>query len=293
MSILNSILFGALQGLLEFLPVSSFGHILVLQKIFGLSDSMGTLFPAFLHLGTAFSLIVYYKKDVGKILVESFEMLMELLGNLVFYIHNKRHMDQMRYHRIISSAYRRFVCLIMLSLVPTALLGFSARNLVQLAVHSSMAPGICMLLNGVFLIIVDLSGCGGKKSPRHIGFHSALWMGICQGLSVFPGISRCGFTVGAGMFCGYSRKMAVKVSYLMSIPAVFGAFFCEIYYAGAGGAMPVAWSSCIAGTVGAFIAGFIFCSTILKFLKTTKLRIFAGYCFLAGAVILIGSIRGI
>ena len=114
-----------------------------------------------------------------------------------------------------------------------------------------------------------------------------MWLGIVQGLSVFPGLSRCGFTVGMGLFCGFSRKFAVKYSFIMSIPAIIGAFFVEL---------PQFWTSGISvgtgfifllGTITAAVVGFFAIQIALRLTQRVKFRYFAFYCFLAGAVGLI------
>ena len=118
--------------------------------------------------------------------------------------------------------YRKLTVLILVSSIPTAMLGYICRRLVTKAAISPLLPGICILITGIFLLVTDLSNIGGIKTPKDATYDHAMWIGICQGISVFPGLSRCGMTLCAGMMCGFRRKFAVKYSYLISIPAVFG-----------------------------------------------------------------------
>ena len=114
----------------------------------------------------------------------------------------------------------------MVSTIPTVLIGYQCKRLVVRSASSHMFSGIGILLTGVILLVVDYSNVNGSKGTKETSFGDAMWMGICQGLSVFPGLSRLGLTMSAGLFCGLGRKFAVKYSLLMSIPAVLGAFFC-------------------------------------------------------------------
>ena len=290
MSALNAILLGVLQGILEFLPVSSFGHIAALRNILGLKEGTGAVFEVFVHLGTLAGVIRFYRKDVRRLLEESYGMLMDLVGNGFLFFHNKKYMEQVSYHKILDSSYRRFTALILLSMVPTAIIGLSARGLAQLAAASAIAPGIGMLLNGVFLIVADFSGCGKEQTAKKLGAHAFMWMGIVQGLSVFPGISRCGLTTGTGMFCGYNQKLAVRISCLMAIPAILGAFLVEIFSAiknGLSDPVPL----CILGALAAALTGCLLAEALLKLLQKAKFRYFAIYCFIAGAFFLWGSAR--
>ena len=116
----------------------------------------------------------------------------------------------------------------MISTIPTVLIGYQCKRLVVRSASSHMFSGIGILLTGVILLVVDYSNVNGSKGTKETSFGDAMWMGICQGLSVFPGLSRLGLTMSAGLFCGLGRKFAVKYSLLMSIPAVVGAFFVEM-----------------------------------------------------------------
>lgn len=286
MSVIYAIILAVLQGITEFLPVSSYGHLNVGSQLLGIQRSTGLLFEALLHVGTLAAIWFAFKKDLKRIGEELFGMIMDMIGNLNLYIHNKRTGEELGYAKIVYGTYRKFTALIAVSMIPTAILGFTARNLADMAGNSTILPGIGFLLTGIILLVTDLSKPGGDKGPREVGYSCAMWMGICQGLAVFPGISRMGLTICAALLCGCSRKFAVRFSVLMSIPAVIGAFFAEIgnfasadMSAGLGFTFVLA--AVVAGVIGCLVIRFI-----LELVQKKKLRYFAYYSFLAGIIAL-------
>lgn len=155
-------------------------------------------------------------------------MIMDIIGNVNIYFHNRKTGENLHYARVVHGTYRKFTAIMAVSFIPTALLGYICRRLVTRAAISPLLPGACILVTGVFLLVTDLSNIGGIKTPKDVTYDNAMWIGICQGISVFPGISRCGMTICAGLLCGFSRKFAVKYSYLISIPAVLGSLFWSL-----------------------------------------------------------------
>lgn len=287
MIVLYLILLAVLQAVTEFLPVSSFGHLCVMESVLGISHDTGLLLETMLHLGTVAAIIFLFKKDLKRIGMELLGMLMDLIGNLNLYIHNKRTGAELKYARIVSGTYRKFTALLLVSMIPTALLGITARRLVLLTSDSSLFSGIGFLLSGIFLLVTDLNQSGGTKGPKEASYDSAMWIGICQGLAVFPGISRMAFTVCAALLCGYSRKFAVRFSVFMSLPAIIGAFFTEVGYFGSAKMTAGLGASFVFAMI---ISGFVGCLVIRNMTlraQKVKLRYFAYYSFAIGAAALI------
>lgn len=155
-----------------------------------------------------------------------------------------------------------------------------------MAADSPIVPGIGFLLTGVLLLVTDLNKSGGKKGPKEASYDSAMWIGICQGLAVFPGISRMGLTLCAALLCGYNRKFAVRFSVFMSLPAIVGAFFTEI---GNFGASEMTVGLGFAYVFAMVIAGFVGCLVIrstVAMAQNMKLRYFAYYSFAVGIITL-------
>lgn len=282
MSVIYVFLLAVLQGVTEFIPVSSYGHLSVLEQLLGMERNTGLLLESMLHVGTLAAIVFAFRKDLKRLGEELLGMTMDLIGNLNLYIHNKRTGDELNYAKIVHGTYRRFTSLLLISLIPTFLLGFTGRNLADLAGSSAILPGIGFLLTGIFLLVTDLNNSGGEKGPRDVGYSCAMWMGICQGLAIFPGVSRMGLTICAALLCGCSRKFAVRFSILMSFPAVLGAFFSQIGRF-ASGDMTIGYG--ILFVIGAVLAGVTGCLVIRSMqnlVQKKKLRYFAYYSFLAG-----------
>ena len=286
MIVVYLILLAIIQAVTEFLPVSSTGHLCVLEQLLGMDHGTGLLLEAMLHLGTAGAIIFLFRKELKKTGLELVGMFMDILGNVNLYIHNRRTGESLGYARIVTGTFRKFGALLVISMIPTVLLGFTGRRLALLAADSQIVPGIGFLLTGVLLLVTDLNRSGGMKGPREASYDSAMWIGICQGLAVFPGISRMGFTLCAALLCGYSRKFAVRFSVFMSLPAIVGAFFVE---AGNFGAAEMTVGLGFAYVFAAVVAGFIGClmiRTAINMSQKVKLRYFAYYSFAAGMIAL-------
>lgn len=186
MIVLYIILLAIVQGITEFLPVSSFGHLCFVQNILGMEHGPGVLMEVMLHLGTLAAVFMTFQKDIRRLAVESIEMFMDVIGNANLYIHNRRTGDELHYAKIISNIYRKFAVLLMVSMIPTMFLGYTARRLVAMSAASKLLPGVGILITGIILLVIDLSQVGGTKAAKDASFSNAMWIGICQGLSVFP-----------------------------------------------------------------------------------------------------------
>ena len=289
MSVLQAILLGIVQGITEFLPVSSFGHMAAIENAMDITRDTAVLFEVLLHVGTLFAVLFVFREDIRRILEELLGMALDLIGNANIYFHNRRTGDNLHYARVVHGTYRKFTAVMLVSFIPTAMLGYICRRLVTLAAMSPLLPGACIMITGVFLLVTDLSNIGGNKAPKDVTYDNAMWIGICQGISVFPGISRCGMTICAGLLCGFSRKFAIKYSYLISIPAILGSLVLELgEFAGPQMSVSLGFTY-IFGMIIAGVVGYFTIQFLLRNLQRGKLRYFAFYCFLAGAIALISN----
>ena len=289
MSVLQAILLGIVQGITEFLPVSSFGHMAAIENAMDITRDTAVLFEVLLHVGTLFAVLFVFREDIRRILEELLGMALDLIGNANIYFHNRRTGENLHYARVVHGTYRKFTAVMLVSFIPTAMLGYICRRLVTLAAMSPLLPGACIMITGVFLLVTDLSNIGGNKTPKDVTYDNAMWIGICQGISVFPGISRCGMTICAGLLCGFSRKFAVKYSYLISIPAILGSLVLELgEFAGPQMSISLGFTY-IFGMIIAGVVGYFTIQFLLRNLQRGKLRYFAFYCFLAGAIALISN----
>ena len=287
MTVLYVNLLAIVQGITEFLPVSSFGHLSILENFFGMDHNAGVLLEAMLHVGTLGAVFMTFQKDIRHILYEILDMTMDIVGNFHLYFYNKRTGKQLHYARIISNTYRKFVVLLLVSMIPTMFLGYTSRRLVVLVADSTLVSSAGLLITGIVLLVIDLSRAGGTKAAKDASLSNAMWIGISQGLSVFPGLSRSGLTISAGLMSGFSRTFAVKYSYILSIPAIIGAMIMELGQFGSADMTVGLGFAYVFGMIIAAVVGMFAIRTCLRLVHKGKFRYFAYYCFLAGFIALI------
>lgn len=174
MIVVYLIFLAVIQAVTEFLPVSSLGHLCILEQYMGIGHETGLLSETMLHLGSAAAIIFLFRKDLKKIGLGLLGMFMDMIGNLNLYIHNKKTGESLGYARIVTGTYRKTGALLVISMIPTALLGLTGKRLALLAADSQIVPGIGFLLTGVFLLVTDLNKSGGKKGPREASYDSAM-----------------------------------------------------------------------------------------------------------------------
>lgn len=287
MSVINAVLMGLIQGLTEFLPVSSSGHLAIFKILFGVNTDTGILFDVMLHVGTLGAVFAAFSKDIRKLIIETLKIIMDLAENFQLYLSNRKDGKSRSYRKIVNNNYRKFVMLILVSTIPTGILGYTARGLVEMAGTVLLFPGIGLLITGILLWVVDFVNFGSKV-PKDTTYANAMWIGICQGLASFPGISRSGMTICASLLCGLSRKFAVKYSFLMSVPAIIGAAVLELGEFG-GESMTVGLGfTYLLGAAVAGVVGYFCIKTMLVLIRKKKFRYFSYYCFLAGAIAIVG-----
>ena len=289
MTFIQSVFLGIIQGITEFLPVSSSGHLSILRNLFGIRTDGGLLFDVMVHLGTVIAICVVFRRDVLRMIGETIRMVSDIWANGSVLIHNKKEKDARRYKKILHNNYRRFVVMVLCATIPTAVIGYAARDLVTLASDSLLAPGIGLILTAVFLIIADVSE-NGKKIPKDISFTNSFLIGIAQGISTLPGLSRSGTTIAACLISGYDRKFAVKYSFIMAIPAILGAACMEIGQAFSGGVSLSQFFIYLAGALTAGVVGYFSCRKMLTIVRKKKFRGFAVYCLILGSISIIGYV---
>lgn len=288
MSFFQAILLGIVQGLTEFLPVSSSGHLAICEQLFHIQMDSGMFFDVMLHLGTLIAIFVAFRKDIGRLIMEAIRMVRDIFLNAKLYFHNKKTGEAKRYTRIVHSNYRRFVVLVLVATIPTAILGYFMRSIVDMASATLLFPGLGLLVTGILLLVVDFVPAG-DRIPRDVNFITALLIGVCQGFATFPGVSRSGTTITACLLGGFNRKFAVKFSFIMSIPAVLGAAILEWTKAGGETITAGLVGNCFAGAIAAGIVGYFSIKTMLVIVQRQKLRYFSYYCFLIGVVAIVGN----
>lgn len=283
MSLLQAIFMGIIQGLTEFLPVSSSGHLAIFKIVFGVDTDTGILFDVLLHVGTLAAICVVYYKDIWKLIVEGCCIVRDCAINVILFFKNRVSGEKVPYRRIVNSSYRKFVMLVIVSTIPTGIIGVTGGNAVELASEILIVPGICLIATAVLLFIADRTK-DGDKLPKNVTYTNAFGIGIAQGIATLPGLSRSGTTITACLLSGFNRNFAVKYSFIMSIPAILGALvlqlkdFKEINVTG------VEVGYYIIGMIIAALVGYVCIKTMLIIVREKKFTGFAIYCLLVGAL---------
>lgn len=275
MRLLDAILLGLVQGLAEFLPISSSGHLSVFQNFFGLSTS-GTdnlFFDVLLHLGTLSAVFVAYWGEIKAMVLEFFSMV------------GLRKLPKGQKPDRLS---RRLIFFIILGTLPLFVV-LPVKDLVDGLYSNTIFIGFAFLLTGTLLFVSDRMS-RGNKDLKSATLADVLLVGCAQAIAVVPGLSRSGSTVAAGMARGFSREFAVKFSFLLSIPAVLGANLLSLVDAIQDG---IDWSlmpAYLVGVITAAVSGYL-AIRLLKFItQRGSFGAFCYYCWGAGLVTLILSL---
>lgn len=292
MDLFTAVLLGIIQGIAEFLPVSSSGHLVIFAKIAGFGVP-ALPFLICVHAGTAIAVTAVLRKDVIRIVVETWRMIKDIFHNLMEYLKSVGRGTDADYVKVVRTNYRKLIVLIIVSAIPTCAVGILMERMAQKASESLLITGVCLLLTGVILLVTSVI-TPGDELPRDIPAWKMFLIGVVQGLSVFPGVSRLAVTLSGGIFAGMSEKTAMRISYLMFIPVSVGALIAELVIPGtAGFALSDNITVYAAGTAAAAITGILMMKHVLRFFRARKLTGFAYYCFIAGfaAVVLNYFIR--
>lgn len=283
MSLLEAIIMGLIQGITEFLPVSSSGHLALFQIAFDL-DETGLLFDCLLHFGTLIAVFAVYYRDIWKMICEGFGIIGDFFFNVGTAVARLAGNHDKKYRRIVCNGYRKFVMLVIVSTIPTGLIGVAASDLIEQASKILLIPGICLIITSVLLFIADRCK-EGSKTPRHVSYTNAFIIGICQGFATLPGISRSGTTITACLLSGFDRKFAVKYSFIMSIPAILGSVVLQLFDLENVAAISSAeWIHYLVGTLVAAIVGYICIKIMLYVVRQKKYTIFSVYCLIIGII---------
>ena len=282
MSLLEAILMGIIQGVTEFLPVSSSGHLALFKILFRVED-VGLLFDVILHLGTLIAIFAVYYKDIWKMIVAGFSIIGDACKNIGIFFKNITHKTKGGYHHVICNGYRKFAMLVIVSTIPTGVIGVLASDLIEQASKLLIVPGICLIMTAILLLLADHCK-GGEKMPKQVTYSNAFIIGIAQGVATLPGLSRSGTTITACLLSGFNRKFAVKYSFIMSIPAVLGSLVFELSDLAAVSFTSTEIMYYMVGMVVAAVVGYICIKTMLYVVRQKKFTGFAVYCLIVGAI---------
>ncbi len=273
---LEAIFLGVLQGLTEFLPISSSAHIRFAGELFGTNQDPGATFTAITQIGTELAVLLYFRKDILRII--------------------KAWLNQITRQHLESSEKNdaRMGWLIIVGTLPIAVLGYLGQDVIRNDFRSLWLIASVMIIFGVILGIADKYGKSERGLDQLTPMHGVLY-GLAQALALVPGVSRSGATIAMGRFLGYSREAALRYSFLLALPAVFGSGFYELNGAIAFNAADQVFSlpETMVATVIAFIIGYAVIAWLLKFVMTRSFAPFIYYRIGLGTLMLAGLATGI
>lgn len=253
MNLIQAIILGIVQGITEFLPISSSGHLVLMQKIFGITAPT-LLFDTSVHLGTLLAVFVVFKDDIVSILKKPFQKLTWLL---------------------------------IAGTIPTAIIGILFKDSFEQMFRSGSTLGFEFIITGVVLLWSGILK-NGRKNVRETSYFDAVFIGVMQGLAIMPAISRSGLTISGALFRNLDRNFAARFSFLLSIPAILGAAVFQVKdIMEVGGGSGIGMGALIAGSIAAALAGYATIKYMLQVLREGKLKYFAYYVFVIGALVIL------
>ncbi len=252
--IINAIILGIIQGLTEFLPVSSSGHIELAKALTKVDGETGLLMTVVLHFATALSTLVIFRREVKQI----------IQGLLQFQWNDDT----------------KFSLKIVLSMIPAALIGVLLESQIEsFFTGQTTLVGCMLILTGLLLLLADRA----KKTDRKVSFTDSVIIGVSQAIAILPGVSRSGATISTSVLLGVDREKAARFSFLMVVPLIFGKIAKDImddqFAISSAQTLPLAL-----GFIAAFVTGLLACTWMIKLVKSSKLIYFSIYCFLVGIV---------
>ncbi len=272
MTYLHALLLGLIQGVAEFLPISSSGHLAIAQNLLGMKDA-GTVpefFDVLLHLGTLVAVFVAYWGEIREMILELFRGISDLA------------------HRSTPTPVppaRRMIMLVIVGTLPLFVV-LPIRDAVQSLGENMIFIGGALIVTGILLFVSDMMR-KGRKTESNATWWEALMVGCGQAVATLPGISRSGMTITAGCFMGFERSFAVRFSFIMSIPAILGANILSIFDAVSEGIVWAEMPMYILGVVVSAVVGYL-CIRLLKMIAAKgKFGFFAYYCWAVGIATLV------
>jgi undecaprenyl-diphosphatase len=265
MELIESILLGILQGVTEFLPVSSSGHLVLAQELLNRDLDQGITFEIVVHFGSLFSILIYFRKRIVEILTHLFQFLAK---------------PSLWKSQWQTNYDARISLYIVLSMIPAGIVGFTMRsNLESAFSNPALVSGMLLITGAILYTNKYLEPRAGSVTPKN-----ALIMGIAQAFAMIPGISRSGTTITTGVLLGMKREDVADFSFLMLLPVLAGAMLLEGIELMDGGGTSLAASSLLAAFAASLLSGYYSLKFLLRLFKQRGLHYFSYYCWTVGTL---------
>ena len=277
MTVFESFILGLIQGFAEFLPISSSGHLALMENWLGFSGSEAVSVTVLLHLGTLISVLVVFRHEVWDLIKELFKLLGEIFTGKGFHLRK--------------NDTRKLGIMIIIATIPAAIVGYLLDKKIEEVFSVIMYIGCCFIITAILLFVAERVG-KGRRDLDKANFRNSLVVGLFQAVAILPGISRSGSCIVGGLLLGFTRELAVKFAFLISIPAVLGAVVLNIPTAikeGFGGSLLLPG---LFGMLVAAISGYLAIKLMLKVVTGKKLYIFSIYTMALGIATIVISIMG-
>lgn len=277
MTYFEAVILGLVQGLAEFLPISSSGHLALLQQFFGIDETKVLLFAVMLHVGTLISVFIVYWKDIWELIVELCLTIKDLCTGKGL--------------RLDERPVRKLGVLIIIATIPTGIIGVLGGDFFD-SLYTSIIPiGVGLIITGFLLVMAERMGSSSRGLEK-MNFRNAFFIGLVQGIAICPGISRSGSTLFGSLICNLDRKFAVKFVFLISIPSILGSAVMELPDALKTGVTAAEAGPVIVGMLVAAVSGLVAIKTMIKIVSDKKLSYFSYYVWVVGAFVVLLGIFG-
>ena len=261
MDVIQAIIIGIVQGLTEFLPISSSAHLIFAERALGVAPDLA--FDTFLHLGSLIDGLWFFHGDLQHRFIEG----------------------------LYEDPYKKLAWYVILATIPVGIVGVLFQSQVEeLFAGALYVPAFFLFVTGTILYLSQRMN-SGKIDFANVSGKESLFMGLGQACAILPGLSRSGTTIAAGLVAGLDKEFAAKFSFILSIPAIIGATIVQVK--DIGGAMDANFTAIILGFIAAFIAGYLAIKWVLDLIQNRNLDIFSYYCWAVGIIVFLGSITHI
>lgn len=272
MDVIQAIIIGIVQGITEFLPISSSAHLVFIRNILGVQESLA--FDTMLHLASLVAVVSYFRKD--------------LLHMLKSFLSSLNDLPKGEFKKgIQEDPFKRLAWLILFGTIPAGLMGLLFKDFFESLFTNLLAVGFFLIVTGLLLWASERISTG-NKSVKDMGLKTSMLIGIAQGCAIAPGISRSGATISAGLFLGLERELAARYSFLLSIPIIIAAGLIQVREIGS--VFDFNAAAFIAGFIASAVAAYLAIKLLLKIIKERSLMMFAYYCWIVGLLTIIFSI---
>lgn len=274
MDIIHAIIIGLVQGLTEFLPISSSGHLVLMPQLLGAESSL--VFDTILHVGTLLAIFICFWEDIVKIIKAFFDSLADIpKGGLV--------------PEIRKNDYKKLAWLLIIGNIPAGIIGVLFKDYIEVAFSSVGIVGFFLLVTGGLLYFSEwiAAQVEERRGMDKLTLKDSLIIGVAQACAILPGLSRSGSTIATGLFLGLKRDLVAEYSFLLSIPAVAGAALLQVKDISS---IDMSVGALIGGFLAAAISGYFAIKVVMTLIQNKSLKIFAYYCWVVGVIAIISAI---